>query len=87
MANKGGFVGVNFTEAVAPMEERGGVDIEMQNGCPLGEGGNKGTAGRLDEVTLVKIPKAPGYDDTASVTEGGFIGPGTHALKGIFGRK
>ena len=86
MANKGGFIGVTFTEAVAPMGEQDGVDIEVKNGYPL-DSGQKGTEGRLDEVTLVSIPKAPGLDDVARVTEGGFIGPGTDALKGIFGRK
>jgi hypothetical protein len=86
MANKGGFVGVCFTDAVAPLGEQDGTDIEVKNGYPL-ESGRKGTPGRLDEVTLVSVSKAPGMGDVASTTEGGFIGPGTQALKGIFGRK
>jgi len=81
-----GFVGETFVKAIAPEGEIEPFGVEIENGIDLASG-EKGTKGRLDEVTIAKIGSSPGYGDTASTTEGGFIGPGTQALAGIFGRK
>lgn len=78
------FVGETFKDAIAPSGERDGFDVAVKNGIDLEQ---KGTPGRLDEVTIATVPDAPGMGATAAASMGNFVGPGTTGLSGIFGRK